>query len=998
MDDFNLIDPDNNFEPLNIQCDYHNRSTLKHFIESESGLNILCVNIRSVRKNFDDLLASLISFDVNFHVIVLCETWLQNETEWCPVSGYSAFHSIRQDKKGGGVTVLVSDSVRCNLVDNLTINDIIIETCCVELTFKKKSILILGVYRPPNSSIVSFNSSLFGIINENPELFNLSCLIAGDFNIDLGNDDLSDSESEFIDFLHAKHFMPAINVPTRITNCSATIIDHIWTNSLYFKSGVVVADISDHYPTFITLPMNTSSDDFVYSRSRNHSPNNIIDLKNRILDFVNCLDGFIDYNCETQTNILCNGLYDIYNLSCPIIKKRISLKRASKPWLTQCLLRKIDYKHRLYRELCAGIGNVEHYKKYKNNLTNLLRISKNRYFSQKFSDSLGNSSASWKFINRLLSRKPKRNEVSKLLDSNDQVITDHELIANEFNAYFTSIAGVLDDQIPQSNIDPTSYINRLPNSFVLAETDDSEVYNVINSFKNKGCHTDSIPVFVYKLLADILSPVIARLINKSFAEGVFPSILKLARIIPIHKKGPKDRRNNYRPISTLHFLSKIFERIMDKRIRSFFDRNSIISDNQFGFRKLFSTNDAILRFTDEVYNVFNSGRYMIAVFIDLSKAFDTVCHKILLRKLEYAGVRGRAWCWFRSYLSGRRQYVDVGGCRSATLEVSTGVPQGSILGPLLFNLYINDMSSASRNVRYVHFADDTTLFIVGDDPNDMARTLNAELHQLDLWLQCNRLSLNLDKTSFMLFSNKNKLLNVPITMRNINIVQVYDTMFLGVILDDRLSFKKHITCIVNKLSKTCGVMSRMRYFVPSSTMRMIYFSLVYPYINYCIVVWGCSNQTSLNRLRSVQNRCIKNICPSKFPLNTLYKQLKILPFDCIYKYTTLSKFIFYKLNPIFKYFNEGFTQLIFSHTHSTRLNTSHGLVLPRVIRSKYSNSFLFQAIRFWNSLPESLRVPMSLSAFKYKIKRFLICDMFCFLLQVFNYFSHYNNAYFLDVF
>ena len=970
---FDSVDPESNYNPLNISCNYHDRLSLKNYMEAESGLNIISANIRSAQKNFDELLAVLNLYEVKFHIIILCETWLSSELEWIPVAGFTAFHSIRHDRRGGGVTILVSDVLKCNIIPALSCNNEIVEMCSVDIRYNCRTFIVVGIYRPPSCSVGHLNDYLLDLFNRNATYFSKSCIIAGDMNVDLGCEELGVADRDFIDLFHANNYLPAINIPTRVTSSSLTIIDHIWTNILYFRSGVITADITDHYPAFIVFPQQCNSSEIVNRYFRCHKPDNLEVLRCHVSDFANSFRTLDDLESEARTLMFCNRLYEIYDIACPIKLKKISLKRATKPWLDNSLLLSIDRKHQLYREICSGHGDIVYYKRYRNILTNTLRDAKRKYFNDKFSSNYGDSKSTWRIVNHLVNSKSKQNSDIIVKDSSGNLIGDPKIVAGEFNSYFSSVAAALDSNIPRNNVNPVSYLDRLQNSFVFFNTSDSEVCSIIKSFKGKGSHLGAIPPFIYKHIADLISPIISNLINSSFTEGTFPNVLKLARVIPIYKSGPRDVMSNYRPISTLHFISKVFEKLVDKRLRSFFSKYGVLSENQYGFRRGMSTADALLRFTNDVYDTFNNNMYMIAVFIDLSKAFDTVRHDILIEKLEFAGVRGQPLNWFKSYLTDRQQYVDINGAVSGNNVIDTGVPQGSTLGPLLFNLYINDMSKSTSNLQYINFADDTTVYISGSNLDELSHILNSELSNLDQWLQSNRLSLNLDKTSYMIFSNKNKIITNPILIRNSLIEYVSDTKFLGIIVDDRLSFCKQINQTISKISKTCGVLRRLFNVVPSNVIKTLYYSLVYPYLIYGLPVWGSGNLTPLNRLRSLQMKCVKLISPITYiQSDLLFKELHMLVFDDIYKYVILLKFFQYKNYSIFKYFNEKIAMININHDHSTRMSTTHGLMLPIVSKSRCCRSFLFQSVKFWNELSGDLRAPMTYSRFKRELKCYLI--------------------------
>ena len=298
--------------------------------------------------------------------------------------------------------------------------------------------------------------------------------------------------------------------------------------------------------------------------------------------------------------------------------------------------------------------------------------------------------------------------------------------------------------------------------------------------------------------------------------GIFPVCLKNARVIPIFKSGDAKSVKNYRPISMLPFLSKVFERLMSKRLNSFLTKSNILCSHQFGFRKNSCTSDAILEFLDNTYSSLDRKENILAVFLDFSKAFDTVNHEILLLKMNHLGIRGNMLSWFRSYLHNRRQKVFVAGHLSEAAEITMGVPQGSVLGPILFLLYINDMSRSSSLLKFVHFADDTTVFFANKCMKHVHSVMNEELIKVDEWLKSNRLSLNVSKTSYMLVSHNANVNDANfISIRGNILNRVNCVKFLGVLLDDKLNFTSHVNNVATKISKSIGVIRRVSHLIQS---------------------------------------------------------------------------------------------------------------------------------------------------------------------------------------
>ncbi len=441
---------------------------------------------------------------------------------------------------------------------------------------------------------------------------------------------------------------------------------------------------------------------------------------------------------------------------------------------------------------------------------------------------------------------------------------------------------------------------------------------------------------------------------------------------------------NYRPISVLPSFSKIFEKIVYKRLEAYIKFNGILENNQFGFRCKHSTHMAILDMYDKISESIDKHEVSIGIFIDLSKAFDTINHKILIDKLEHYGIRGVPLHWFRDYLSNRKQYVYYNNTASTLRAITCGVPQGSILGPLLFVLYMNDVMNCSKLLHFILFADDTNLFYSTKNYEDLMKNANEELSKLSEWFRASRLSLNISKTNYILFGNRRKCLadkKFKICIDGNTIERVTFTKFLGVYIDEDLNWKQHTAQISKKISKSLGILNRVKYILPRKVLVTLYRTMIHPYLIYCNIVWGGASLLALNRLECLQKRALRLITCSYFraPSNPIFVKLGILKLQDIYKYEILM--FVYK-------FKHNLLPVCCMHLLQLRSVNSHYHLRrePDFVMSTYrtlsrKRSVTITGPELWNSLPDLVKNSVTVSIFQKDFwiffKMYIILYNFC---------------------
>ena len=978
----------------------------------QNKFSVLDLNIQSLNAKFDVLvtfLEELASNDFHFSAICLQETWVSNRTDILntfEIPNYIAVHLPATCTSHGGLVIYLHNSYQFKRLDIYTASPVW-EGLFLEIYGGglKRKLYLSNIYRPPrdrNSDIKDFITS-FTTILERITHPSSDSIIAGDFNIDLLKVDSRSLYSEYLELLYSFSFIPTLTLPTRLSRRRGTLIDHIFYNSRGsdpINGGIIINNISDHFMCFICIDKNPTPakppKTVQFQVSDEHSINKFIAAVNNT-DFLSKINVDPDFNPNETYGVISSCISDCLDAHLPYKSVKFRKYRHKlNPWITQGILKSLKTRDSLYRDLKSICPNSPQYdvlktnlKTYNNIITKTMRNAKFIYYKNMFDKHRQDYKKSWKLINSLISTARKKDDFSKLFLVNGATVTNESAIANHFNDFFASIGLLQASKVPHS--DPNAYVRYLRNpprcNFTFNLVNQNDVLAIISKFKPKtSSGFDKISMKLLKRIAPVLSHPLSIAINQSFSTGIFPDLLKLAKVFPLYKKDDATLLTNYRPISLLPVLSKVFEKIVHKQIYTYFNSNSLFCSHQHGFRPLHSTETATLEYVDKLLKLLDDDKIPFSIFMDLSKAFDTLDHNILLHKLSFYGVVDNSFKWFESYLSNRTQYVDFHGSTSSNLNLSTGVPQGSILGPLLFLIYINDLNGVSPFFEFLFYADDTTVTSTACSflPDD-TYSINSELDKIFQWLCSNKLSLNVNKTKYMVFhpSPRKRLspLLVNLKINGIPLQNTNEFNFLGTLISSNLSWNNHVTHICKKLSRAIGILKRLRNMLPSYVLLSIYHSLFAPYLYQSVLVWGHNP----GRVFKLQKKAIRLVFKTKYNAHTdnLFKVNCIPKFPDIYKIAALKFYHKYCNNKTPTYFQGIFSPLYGPHSHNTRNNPPRPQVSKKTYTSKCIRYIIPKIVSITPSNITDKFKSHSLEGFGYYVKRFC-CDQYNDVCNIFN--------------
>jgi hypothetical protein len=955
-----------NFTPA-VTAAYNTQFPSRNF--KNTFMNVLSLNIQSIRNKLMDFTTFIQNSRITFHVIVLSETHLrENETVFFNIPEYNAEHSVRKSSRFGGVSIYVrKDFSSFNVVHKLDFN----MNNSILIHLLKHNIHIAGFYRCRDSNLDQFLSHLDYVLD------NFSNLYAfGDFNLDLCKAHSDNNVKKYQEIVTSNGFNFLNNpvMPTRIDERrgTATCIDHVITDNMFqsHKNSVVIS-LDEHFADHksILLSIITKTD-------RKAQQNSFYTIKK------------VDHAKIISQNLLAqvhHNTFENFQLSLSRVisqnTRHIQYKeRFKKTFMNSealCFIQIRSNYFKLKKKYPNSCMARERYIYYRNLVNRMIMQLKKSFYHKQFLECKDNPRETWRNINNLL-----RNCDSKIdsdsfhIKLNGQNVTNKATIAENFNSYFVSAA---DDIHAKIQLDFDVYRNlhdfenyRIIYPFECELTTREEILQIISTFSNSSAEdANGFSNNIFKKYRTYLCDQLEKLINTCILQSDFPNCLKRSKVVPLFKNGDKTCISNFRPITLCAIEGKVFEGVILKRILKHLTLNEILCPQQFGYTKKSSCETAVLHLMNRIYSNLEQKLHTAVMFIDLSKAFDSIFHQLLLIKIQKMGFSDSFVDLIRSYLAQRTQFVVLDKISSSEKRVTRGVFQGSTLGATLFNIYVNSIFNLPLHGKTILYADDIAISYGASSKEELKSWMEYDLKVLDIWFNNHFMAMNAKKTCYIYFNGKKVLDNfvttgLDIQLNSQRIERVDSFKYLGFWIDEKLNFQKHVNQIKSKIIPITFAIKRIRNFISEKTALQLYFSHVNSHLIYMNTFWSAAHKNVLHPISIIQKKCLRFVFKkySYSPSRELFT-MNILPLQYIIKYNII--LTAFKLTKGYMVNNIEISVVGDRHRYPTRQSDQ---IFIQNYRTRFgSSNFTTRGFAEYNGLSNRLKNIQHIGRFKRELKR-----------------------------
>ena len=919
------------------------------------------LNIRSLLKSFYDF--SLLIRSNDYDVVMVTETWLTNNIpdQVVNIPGYDLYRFDRQHGRGGGVCAYAKQALSARLVTFDFQISPLLENIFIKISLNTRTLIVGGFYRPPNSNANNFISDFDSILSYVCPIFD-HVIIMGDLNVNFFN-----LNTPISDCFESYGLLQILNEPTRITDSTSTLIDPIFVNNpdLVDSVGTILTDdISDHNLVHVTLNLKSFKPRHKIVKYRCYNNFNyqafLTDLQG--LDWNAILR---TQNIDSKIGMFNEMLLGLFNNHAPVKEVRITKPRA--PWLTdeikQAKKQKLKALQKYKRERTDDSRN--RYKQLRNQTVSLVRRAKKQYLENICAEN--NSFKTWNTLRDLNVRTNKNHCLPSHLSNPDN-------INNYFSSFLQGVSNKGHNGIQFYN--NTKYRESL--DFNCKLTSLEHINETLNAIKTNCCGTDNISINMLKYCSPFIDVYILNIINSCIEQKYFPDSWKTAIGKPLAKNNNPKNFSDLRVISILPAMSKILEKILHDQMYSFFMDNQLIPDNQCGFRKNFNTATALTSVIDDIIAAYDKGQASLLVLLDFSKAFDTLDHKLLLSKLHYYGFDKDSVDLISSFLNNRSQKIVVDQAHSNTINILSGVPQGSILSPLLFIIYTAEILKSTQFCQSAAYADDTQLYFSFNMPDCLqaALNINTDLETIRSLSDTHNLKLNSEKSKLLCIANKaNRDIikaNVNIYVGNVRLTYVNSVKNLGIVLDEELRFKEHVKNMNKKAFYSLKVIYNNRHILDRKLKRLLCDSLVLSHYAYCdFVFMPCLLEIERNRIQKMQNSCCRLIYGVRRREHISHKinecNWLTMRNRCNHHLGNFVHKLLVLPNTSGKLKNKLVTRV---NIHDRNIRYKNRFTMPHYKTSLFQRSFTYNAIKFYNSLPDEFK-SYSVNKFKFRLRAYL---------------------------